>query len=204
MSLLKYTCNTCGQERERFDWITPCHGLMCCECCKKKGLQDEKCKLACLEFDLLSKGKQLNKNEIKGIFLERATSNTLRKLGIPHKHNPFRLYYSNYQGKNPDIRIDAINGIIECKNLNKKQVNLLSTQWLDENIIGRPKTSGYSLKIALFSYKPRKPLISYLKSKGWKTYGVGFQILNGKQEAKATRKLKQHFWWFKKLYKENQ
>jgi hypothetical protein len=202
MCSVKYTCNTCGEEKERPDWITPCHGSMCCECCKKEGLQDDRCKLACLEFDLLGKDKKLNKNEIKGIFLERATSNTLKNLGIPHKHNPFKLYYSHYQGKNPDITIEALNGIIECKNINKKQADLLSTQWLDENIIQRPKTSGYNLKMALFSYKPRKPLINYLRNKGWRTYGVGFQILNGKQEAKATRKLKQQFWWLKKLYEK--
>jgi hypothetical protein len=88
------------------------------------------------------------------------------------------------------------------QDINKKQADLLSTQWLDENIIQRPKTSGYNLKMALFSYKPRKPLINYLRNKGWRTYGVGFQILNGKQEAKATGKLKQLFWWLKKLYEK--
>jgi hypothetical protein len=202
MSLLKYTCNTCGEEKERPDWITPCHSSMCCECCKKKGRQSQKCKLACLEFDLLGKDKKLNKNEIKGIFLERAISTTLKHLGIPHKHNPFKLYYSNYQGKNPDIIIEALNGIIECKNINKKQVNLLSTQWLDENIIYRPNTAKYALKMALFSYKPRKTLINYLKSHGWRSYGLSFQILNQKQEQRAMRKLKQQFWWLKKLYEK--
>jgi len=177
---------------------------LCCDCCKKLGLQDEKCKKRCLEFDLFAKGKKLNRNEEKGVYLERATSNTLKNLGIPHKHNPFKLYYSHYQGKNPDIIIEKINGIIECKNLNQKQIDLLSTQWLDKNVVHRPKTAGYNLRIALFSYKPRKPLVNYLKRNGWKTYGVGFQILKGRQEAKASRKLKQHFWWFKNLYKENQ
>ena len=202
MSLLKYICNSCGEEKERPDWVIPCHENLCCACCKKLGLQDEKCKLRCLEFDLLNKGKQLNKNEVKGIFLERATSNTLKSLGIPHKHNPFKLYYSHYQGKNPDIIIEALNAIIECKNLNQKQVDLLSTQWLNENIICRPKTSGYNLNMALFSYKPRKALINYLKSHGWRSYGLGFQILNQKQEQRAMRKLKQQFWWLKKLYEK--
>jgi hypothetical protein len=202
--LVKYTCTTCGEEKSRLvpQGVTPCHGDICCECCKKEGLQDDACKLACLEFELLGKNKKLNKNEIKGIFLERAISNTLKNLCIPHKHNPFKLYYSNYQGKNPDIIIETLNGIIECKNINKTQVNLLSTQWLDENIIYRPKTSGYNLKMALFSYKPRKALIRYLESHGWRTYGVGFQILNQKQEKRAMRKLKQQFWWLKKLYEK--
>jgi hypothetical protein len=202
MSLLRFACNTCGEEKERPDWITPCYGDMCCECCKKKGLQSDRCKLACLEFDLLGKGKQLNRNEEKGIFLERAISNTLKNLGIMHQHNPFKLYYSNYQGKNPDIIIEALNGIIECKNLNKRQVDLLSTQWIDENIVCRPKTSGYNLKMALFSYKPRQNLVKYLNRHGWRSYGLGFQILNQKQEQRAMRKLKQQFWWLKKLYEK--
>jgi hypothetical protein len=199
MCLVKYTCHTCGEEKERPDWVTACHADMCCDCCKNKGLQTRKCKMACLEFDLLGKGKKLNRNEVKGIFLERAISNTLKNLGMPHKHNPFKLYYSNYQGKNPDIIIEALNGIIECKNLNSKQVDLLSAQWLDKNVIQRPNTSKYALKMALFSYKPRKALIRYLESHGWRTYGVGFQILNQKQEQRAMRKLKQQFWWLKKL-----
>lgn len=182
---------------------TPCHQGMCCECCKKNDLQSDKCKLACLELDLLSQGKKLNENEKKGILLERAISKTLKNLGIKHKHNPFKLYYSNYQAKNPDIIIEKLNAIIECKNLNSKQVGLLSTQWLDEQVISRPKTTGYTLKMVLFSYKPRENLVKYLKKHGWRTYGLGYQILNMKQERKATRRLKQHFWWLKKKYAEN-
>ena len=205
MEIVTFKCNTCGEDKSRLvpQGVTPCYGDKCCECCKKEGLQDNGCKLACLESDLLGKGKKLNRNEEKGIFLERAISNTLNNLGIPHEHNPFKLYYSNYQGKNPDIMIEALNGIIECKNINKKQVDLLSTQWLDENIICRPNTSGYTLKMALFSYKPRKNLVKYLKSHGWRSYGLGFQILNMKQEEKAVPKLKQRFWWLKKLYNQN-
>ena len=204
MCLVKFTCETCGEEKEIFDWITPCHGKMCCGCCMKAGLHSEKCTLDALELDLMSKGKELNKNELKGIFLERAISNTLNNLGIPHKHNPFRLYYSNYQGKNPDIIIDSLDAIFECKNINEKQVNLLSTQWLDENVIQRPNTSKYKLKMALFSYKPRKTLIKYLKSYGWRSYGLGFQILNEKQEKKALPRLKQQFWWLRKAYTQKQ
>jgi hypothetical protein len=120
-----------------------------------------------------------------------------------HTHNPFKLYYSNYQGKNPDIRIEELNAIIECKNLNENQINLLSTQWLDDNVIQRPNTSKYTLKMVLFSYKPRKTLIKYLESYGWKVYGLGTQILNEKQEKKAIPRLKQQFWWLKKLHDQN-
>ena len=206
MEIVTFKCNTCGEDKSRLvpQGVTPCYGDKCCECCKKEGLQDDGCKLACLESDLLGKGKKLNRNEEKGIFLERAISNTLNNLGIPHEHNPFKLYYSNYQGKNPDIMIEALNGIIECKNINKKQVDLLSTQWLDENIICRPKTSGYKLKMALFSYKPRDNLAKYLKSHDWRSYGLGFQILNMKQEEKAIPRLKQQFWWLKQLNEKNQ
>jgi hypothetical protein len=204
MRLVKFTCDNCGEERERPNGIKPCHNNTCCDCCKKEGLQSEKCKLACLELDLLSQGKELNQNEMKGIFLERAMSNTLKRLEVSHKHNPFKLYYSNYQCKNPDIIIEALNGIIECKNINKKQVNLLSSQWLDENVINRPNTSKYNLKMALFSYKPRQNLVNYLKSHDWRTYGLGFQILNSKQEKKAMPRLKQQFWWLRKAYDQKQ
>jgi hypothetical protein len=131
------------------------------------------------------KGKTLSLNEEKGIFLERAISKTLTNMDIPHKNNPFNLCYSSCQIENPDTIIGELNTIIECKNINKHQVDLLSTQWLDKNIICRPKTSGYNLKMALFSYKPRTNLVKYLKSHGWRSYGLGFQILNEKQEKKA-------------------
>lgn len=205
MGFVEYKCNTCGDEKERFDWITPCHGDMCCSCCIKEGLAPEKCKLNSLELERMSKGEELNENELKGIYLERAMSNTLRRLGVPHRHNPFTLCYSSYQTKNPDITIEAINTIIECKNLNQEQVNFLSTQWLDKNIILRPKTSGYNLKLALFSYKPRQNLVKYLKIHEWRSYGLGYQILNDdKQEKKAIRRLIQQFWWLKKAYVQKQ
>jgi hypothetical protein len=201
VKIVTYKCDTCGEERHRFDWITPCYGDKCCDCCKKDGLQSENCKLACLESELLKKGKKLNKNEEKGIFLERAMSNALMNLGIPHKHNPFKLYYSNYQGKNPDIIIEALNAIIECKNLNKKQIDLLSTQWLDGNVINRPNTANYGLKMVLFSYKPRDTLVKYLVGSGWRVYGLDYQILTVKQERKAIRRLKQQFWWLREKMK---
>jgi hypothetical protein len=202
MGIVTFKCHTCDEEKERFDWLTPCHGDMCCSCCIKEGLAPERCKLNSLELERMSKGEELNENELKGIFLERAMSNTLRKLEVPHKHNPFTLCYSSYQTKNPDITIEALNAVIECKNLKQEQVNFLSEQWLDKNVILRPKTSGYTLKLALFSYKPRKNLAKYLKSHGWRSYGLGFQILNEKQEKKAIPRLKQQFWWLRKAYNQ--
>ena len=200
MSLVKYTCKSCGEERERPDWLPPCDGDICCDCCLKEGLKPDRSNLACQDFELFRKGKELNPDEEKGVLLERAISITLENLGIPHIANPFNLCYSRFQIKNPDIAIEALNAIIECKNLSEFSVSTLSEAWLQKHIVNRPNTSGYGLKIALFSYKPRKPLVQYLKSKGWKTYGIGFQILNEKQERKATRKLKQQFYWLKKLY----
>ena len=200
MSIVKYTCATCGEVTERHHWDAPCYIDMCCSCCIKKGLKSDRSNLFCLDFILDMKGKKLNRNEEKGIFLERAISKTLTNMGILHKNNPFNLCYSSFQIENPDIIIEELSTIIECKNINKHQVDLLSTQWLDKHIICRPKTSGYSLKMALFSYKPRKNLVKYLKSYGWRTYGLGFQILNEKQEKKAIPRLKQQFWWLRKAY----
>ncbi len=177
------------------------------EICVANAVRRKDCKMIVvnwlvLNLNFYNNGKELNENELKGIFLERAISNTLNNLGIPHKHNPFRLYYSNYQGKNPDIIIDSLDAIFECKNINEKQVNLLSTQWLDENVVQRPNTSKYTLKMALFSYKPRQNLVKYLKSNGWRSYGLGFQILNMKQERKVIPRLKQQFWWLRKAYEQ--
>jgi len=106
---------------------------------------------------------------------------------------------------NPDIIIEELDAIIECKNLNQNQVeNIISKKWLDKNIIKRPNTSKYSLKIALFSYKPPESLIKYLNEHNWRVYGLGFQILDSKQEKKAIPRLKQQFYWLKKRYQEKQ
>jgi hypothetical protein len=200
--MVKYICYTCGEEREKTDGGTLCYVDKCCNCCMKNGLKSDRSNLDCLDFFLDIKGKKLNLNEEKGISLERAISKTLTNIGILYKNNPFNLCYSSFQIENPDIIIEGLNAIIECKNLNNHQVDLLSTQWLDKHIICRPKTSGYNLKMALFSYKPRQNLVKYLKSHGWRTYGVGFQILNEKQERKAVRRLKQQFWWLRKAYEQ--
>jgi len=162
MSLVKYTCKSCGEERERPDWITPCFVDICCDCCLKKGLKPDRSNLACQDFELFRKGKELNPDEKKGVSLEKAISTTLENLGIPHIPNPFNLCYSRFQIENPDIIVEGLNAIIECKNLSEFSVSTLSEAWLRKHIINRPNTSGYALKIALFSYKPRKSLVQYL------------------------------------------
>lgn len=207
MEIDVFPCNTCGEEktRLRLERTKPCYGDMCCDCCKKKGLQTSKCILNCLELELIKQDKKLNLNEMKGVFLERAISTTLNRLKVPHKHNPFKLYYSNYQGKNPDIIIEELNAIIECKNINQNQAeDIISKKWLDKHIIKRRNTSKYGLKMALFSYKPPESLIKYLKEHNYRVYGLGFQILNAKQEKKAIPRLKQRFWWLKKRFEEKQ
>lgn len=204
---MAFTCPKCGEKKLKlmFKGQKPCHGDLCCTCCKKEGFQKEICKLSCLENDLIIKGKELNENEKKGISLERAISRTLNLLEIPHQSNPFGLSYSNFQVKNPDIVIEKLDAIFECKNLSKIQVKeRISKEWLDMNVINRPNTSKYSLKLALFSFKPPKSLINYLEDHNWRSYGLGFQILNSKQEKKAIPILKQQFWWLKKRYQEKQ
>ena len=93
VKIVTYKCDTCGEEKQRFDWITPCHDDMCCGCCINEGLAPEECKLNQLELERMSKGEELNENELKGIFLERAMSNTLERMKVPYKHNPFTLCY---------------------------------------------------------------------------------------------------------------
>ena len=191
MTILDYKCQICGQERTRiaFEDDTSCQNSMCCKCCRKQGLQPIECKIAQLEFKRFSEGRQLNKNDVKGLLLEKAVSDALNILGIRHKHNPFNNTYPCYQTKNPDITIKKLNTVMECKNLSKKQVDHLTTTWLDNHIIERPNTTKYKRKLALFSHKPRQSLVRHLNKHGWRVYGLGTQILTFKQERKAIGKL---------------
>jgi hypothetical protein len=150
-------------------------------------------------------GKELNRNDVKGLLLERAVSTALHALGISHHHNPFDNTYPCYQNKRPDITIPKIDTVIECKNLSKKQTDhTLSEEWLDKNVIKRHYPLKYRHKIVLFSFKPRKSLQDYLHIYGWKAYGLGEQILGPKQEQKAIGKLKRRFYWLKKEYDKTQ
>jgi hypothetical protein len=152
-----------------------------------------------LEFERYIEGKQ-NENDIKGMQLERAISNSLKALQIPHKHNPFNNTYPCYQNKSPDITIKKLDIVIECKNLSKKEVDHLTIGWLDRNVVYRPYNRGYERKLVLFSYKPRLTLVRYLGNHGWKAYGLGMQILTPKEERKATGKLARNFCWLKREY----
>lgn len=173
---------------------------MCCKCCKKQGLQPLECEIAQLEFKRFSEGKQLNRNDVKGLLLEKAVSDALNILGIPHQHNPFNNTYPCYKIESPDIAMEKLNTVIECKNLSKKQVDHLTTRWLDKHIIKRPNMAKYNRKLALLSYKPRQSLVRHLNKYGWRVYGLGTQILTFKQERKAIGKLIKKFYWLKKEY----
>jgi len=161
--------------------------------------------MAQLELKRLVMGKKLNRNDVKGLLLERAVSKALYAFGISHHHNPFDTTYPCYQNKRPDITIPRIDTVIESKNLSKKQIDhTLSEEWLDKNVIKRRYPLKYKHKIVLFSFKPRKSLQDYLHIHCWKVYGLGEQILSPKQERKAIRKLKRHFYWLKKEYDKTQ
>ena len=190
--------------RIMFEDDMPCHKVICCVCCGKQGLQTPQCRMAQLELKRFAVGKQLNKNDVKGLLLEKAVSDTLHVLKMPHKHNPFNNTYPCYQTKNPDIIIDKLNTVIECKNLSRKQVNHLTTTWLDRHIIKRPNVVKYNRKLALFSYRPRKSLVRHLNRHGWRVYGLGTQILTFKQERKAIGKLIKKFYWLSKEYSQTQ
>lgn len=206
MKITNYKCQICGQERIRitFEDETFCPKNVCCNCCKKQGLQTPQCRMAQLELKRYEAGKQLNKNDIKGLLLEKAVSDALHILKIPHKHNPFNNTYPCYQTKRPDITIEKLRTLIECKNLSKKQVDHLTLKWLDKHIIKRPYAAKYRHNIALFSYKPRKSLVRHLNKHGWRVYGLDTQILTFKQERKAVGKLIKKFYWLKKEYTQTQ
>ena len=168
-------------------------------------MQSIECEMAQLELKRFAEGKELNKNDIKGLLLEKALSDTLYSLGIPHNHNPFDNTYPCYQNKRPDITIPKIDVVIECKNLSKKQVDhTVSDEWLDKNVIKRRYPLKHRRKIVLFSFKPRKRFRNYLNRRGWKVYNLGEQVLNIKQEHVAIGKLRRRFYWLKKEYGKTQ
>jgi hypothetical protein len=126
-----------------------------------------------------------------------------RRLDRTHNHNPFNNTYPCYQNKRPDITIDKLDTVIECKNLNKKQVDhTLSEDWLDKNIIKRRYPLNYKHKIAVFSFKPRTHLVQYLNKYGWKVYSLGYQILTSKQAQKSKGALIKKFYWLRKEYEK--
>ena len=200
MKIIDYTCKNCGIENERIifnDSVCP-QGL-CCVCCKRQQLQPLECEMAQLEFARSAEGKKLSENDVKGFLMEKAVSDALFSLKIPHDHNPFDNTYPCYQNKRPDIVIEKLKMVIECKNLSKKQVDhSLSQDWLDKNIVKRPYFAKYRRKIVLLSFKPLKPSLAYLHKHGWKVYSLGTQILTPEHQKKAIGRMKQRFYWLKK------
>jgi hypothetical protein len=198
---IDFTCPNCLKE---YHVSTPseeifCGKGICCSCCKKQGLQYEECKMFHLGLEREANGTLLSRDDMKGLLLEKAVSDVLASLKIPHYHNPFDNTYPCYQNKTPDIIVEKLSLVIECKNLCQIQVEQrLSNIWLDTNIIKRPYFEKYERKIVMFSYKPRKPHVSYLKSNGWKVYNLGTQINTTKQMKESIGKIKQRFYWLTK------
>jgi hypothetical protein len=157
--------------------------------------------MAQLEFVRFDEGRKLSKNDIKGFLMEKAVSDVLYSLKIPHDHNPLDITYPFYQNKRPDIVVEKLKIVIDCKNLSKKQVDHnLSQDWLDKNIVKRPYFAKYRRKVVLFSFKPLKPSVAYLHKHGWRIYSLGTQILTPEQQKKVIGKMKQKFLWLKKEY----
>jgi hypothetical protein len=207
MDTVDFKCNTCGQEKTRivFEDGKRCHESLCCNCCKRLGLQLIECEMAQLELKRFAEGKELNKNDIKGLLLEKALSDTLHSFGISHNHNPFDNTYPCYQNKRPDITIPKIDLVIECKNLSKKQVDhTISDEWLDKNVIKRQYSLKHKRKIVLFSFKPRRRSRNYLNVHGWKVYSLGEQVLTLRQENEAVGKLRRRFYWLKREFGKTQ
>ena len=163
-------------------------------------MQSKECEIAQLEFERFAQGKSLNENDIKGLLMEKAVSDALSVMKIPHDHIPFDNTYPCYQNKRPDIVIEKLRTVVECKNLSEKQVKYtLSQEWLDKNIVKRPYFAKYRWKIAFFSYRPRQSSADYLHMYGWRIYALGSQITTFKQEKKAVGKVKQKFFWLTKI-----
>jgi hypothetical protein len=175
--------------------------IICIACRKKQGLLNQQSERLQKELERLLQGKGLSQNHKKGMLLELAVSRTLDELGIPHDHNPFDITYPCYQEGNPDIVIEKLNVVLECKNLNRLQTEHLTRGWLDANIIRRPQVSSFEEKIAVFAYEPRPILTKYLETKGWRTYATGSQILTQGQAQNAVPRLKQRLCWLREKMK---
>lgn len=204
---IDFTCPDCGKEYTviTFGELPFCGKGICCKCCKKQSLQSLECEMSQLELERFAQGKRLNQNDLKGFLMEQAVSNALDALKIKHKPNPFDNTFPCYQNKNPDITIEDLNLVIECKNLSQKQISeRLSEAWLDKNIVKRPYFAKYRRKIAFFSYKPRQSLVQYLNAHGWRVYSLGEQILTVEQQKRAIGKIRQRFYWLKKLNRDKQ
>ena len=206
MNIEKYKCVACGKDWARpvFEDMPLSKSNLCRKCLEQQCLQDPKYKMAQLELRRLLEGKELSENDLKGLLMEQAVSDALYSLEIPHSHNPFNITYPNYQNKCPDIIIEKLGVVVECKNLSKKQVDSsLSPEWLDDYIVKRPYFEKYERKIAFFSFKPLKPAVAYLRKNKWKVYNLGIQLTNLKEQKKAMGRIRQRFFWLKKEYQRN-
>ena len=107
---IEFACPDCGKDyivltssEEIF-----CGKGICCSCCKKQGLQSEECKMFHLELEREANGTVLSRDDMKGLLMEKAVSDALTSLRIPHTHNPFNNTYPRYQNKKPDIIIEKL------------------------------------------------------------------------------------------------
>jgi hypothetical protein len=195
MRAVSFKCRKCGKAILTTDEAKSYIERICIGCRRKQGLVSPESERLRKELQRLLEGKELSRNHRLGVLLEKAVSDALNELRIPHDHNPFDITYPCYQEDNPDIVIGKLSTIIECKNLNKKQIDHLTPKWLNDNVIERPKVSSYNNKIVVFSYRPRSLLVRHLQTRRWRVYSVGYQILNLEQGDNALLRLKQQLHW---------
>jgi hypothetical protein len=196
MKIVNYKCQKCGEERTTTDDSIYYFERICGACRRKLGLASQESMRFRKELERLLEGKELSRNQKVGALLEKAVSDALNELRIPHDHNPFDTTYVCYQGKGPDIIIKKLDTIIECKNLSRKQVQHLTGDWLNRNVVERPDVTSYKNKIVVFSYRPRPRLVKHLKKvHEWRVYSIENQILTQRQAYEAVPRLKQQLCW---------
>ena len=195
MNAVTFRCTKCGNEILTTDDTESSKEKICIACRRKQGLASQESERLRKELGRLLEGKELSRNQKVGALLEKAVSDALNELRIPHDHNPFDTTYVCYQGKGPDIIIKKLDTIIECKNLSRKQVQHLTADWLNRNVIERPNVTSHKDKILVISYRPRPRLVEHLKVHGWRVYGVGNQILTQREAYEAVPRLKQQLVW---------
>jgi len=135
----------------------------------------------------------------QGMLLEKALHVALKKLNIPHKHNPFDKRYADKEGKGCDVEILSNKGKIgiEAKNNNGKYG--MSPYWLNRECHSRFELE-HIIKIFLCAFLTISPGTSEkMKAMGYYLIELGFKVTK-ENFGRAIHKLIRKLYWIKKSF----
>lgn len=133
------------------------------------------------------------------MLLEKALHVALKKLNIPHKHNPFDKRYADKEGKGCDVEILSNKGKIgiEAKNNNGKYG--MSPYWLNRECHSRFKLE-HIIKIFLCAFLTISPRTSEkMKAMGYYLIELGFKVTK-ENFGRAIHKLIRKLYWIKRSF----